>query len=82
MRESAKTNDTTRAARTIVRSRLASMSLGERLERLRAVTLAANRIALAGVRMRNPSASEGELLLELARLRLGRELTRRVYGTE
>ena len=80
MAESPKTNDTAPTARAIVRSRLAAMSLGQRVERLRAITLAANRIAFAGARMRNPSASEGGLLLELARRRLGRELARRVYS--
>lgn len=44
------------------------------------LTLAANMLALAGLRERFPTATEGELLLRLARLRLGDDLVRRVYG--
>jgi hypothetical protein len=80
MAENDPTNDTAPAARAIVHARLAEMSVGERAEQLRAVTLAANRNALAGLRTRHPAATEGELLLELARLRLGPDLVRRVYG--
>ena len=73
-------DDTSDAARQVVRERLAAMSPAERIERIRAITLAANHMALTGLRMRHPSASEGQLLLELARMRLGPELVRRVYG--
>ena len=47
---------------------------------MRAVTLAANQIALAGLRLRHPDATERELLLVLARLRLGDDLVELVYG--
>lgn len=73
-------NDTDAAAQRFLDRRYAEMSLAEKAERLRAVTLAANRMALAGLRLRHPGASEGELLLELARLRLGDDLVKRVYG--
>jgi hypothetical protein len=45
-----------------------------------ASALAANRMALAGLRLRHPERTDGELLLQLARLRLGDDLVRRVYG--
>ena len=73
-------NDTSIAAQQAVDRRYASMSLAEKAERVRAVTLAANQMALAGLRLRHPAASEGELLLRLARLRLGDDLVNRVYG--
>jgi hypothetical protein len=74
------TDDTSPAARELISRRNREMSLQEKLERLRAITLAANRMALAGLRMRHPDRSEGELLLQLARVRLGDDLVRRVYG--
>ena len=56
------------------------MTFAERADRVRAVTLAANQIALAGLRLRHPDATERELLLALARLRLGDDLVELVYG--
>lgn len=73
-------NDTSSAAQQTVDRRYASMSLTEKAELVRAVTLAANQMALAGLRLRHPGASEGELLLRLARLRLGDDLVNRAYG--
>ena len=73
-------NDTSSAAQQVVDRRYASMSSAEKVERVRAITRAANQMALAGLRLRHPGASEGELLLELAKLRLGDDLARRVYG--
>jgi hypothetical protein len=75
-------NDTAPAMAELLRRRYAAMSLTEKAERLRAITLAANRMALAGLRARHPHASESSLLLELARMRLGDDLVRRVYGAE
>jgi hypothetical protein len=37
-------------------------------------------MALAGLRLRHPERTDGELLLQLARLRLGDDLVRRVHG--
>lgn len=73
-------SDTSLAAQAAVDRRYAEMSFAEKAERVRAVTLAANQMALAGLRLRHPSASQGELLLALARLRLGDDLVDRVYG--
>jgi len=73
-------NDTSAAAQQAVDRRYAEMSFAEKAERVRAVTLAANEMALAGLRLRHPSASRRDLLLALARLRLGDDLVDRVYG--
>ena len=73
-------DDTSAATQRVVDERYAEMSFAERADRLRAVTFAANEMALAGLRLRHPGASESELLLRLARLRLGDELVDRVYG--
>ena len=75
-------NDTSVAAQEAVDRRYAEMSFAERAERVRAVTLAANQMALAGLRLRHPAASEGELLLALARFRLGDDFVDRVYGDD
>ena len=81
MADNAVTNDTAPAVRELVRRRYAAMSLAEKAERLQAVTASANQMSLLGLRARYPDASEATLLLELARLRLGDALVRRVYGT-
>ena len=73
-------SDTPAAAQEVVDRRYAEMSFAERAECLRAVTLAANEMALAGLRLRHPNASRSELLLALARLRLGDDLFDLVYG--
>jgi hypothetical protein len=73
-------DDTSPEARDFLRRRYAAMSLAEKAECLRAVTLAANEMALAGIRLRHPDASRAQLLLELARLRLGDDVVQRVYG--
>jgi hypothetical protein len=52
------------------------------MERLRLVsdtTRAATELALAGIRRRHPQASERECFLRLAAIRLGVEVTRRLY---
>jgi hypothetical protein len=73
-------NDTSRDAQEVVDRRWVSMSFAERAQRLRELTRAVNQVALAGLRLRHPGASDRELLLELAKLRLGEDLVERVYG--
>jgi len=73
-------NDTSVAAQEAVDRRYREMSFAEKAECVRALTLAANQMALAGLRLRYPTASERELLLALARLRLGGDLVQCVYG--
>ena len=56
------------------------MTPAEKAEGVRALTLAVNRVALAGLRQRYPAASESELRLRLAAVRLGADLVARAYG--
>jgi len=56
------------------------MSAAEKLQRVRDLTVGAAQLALAGLRARHPGASERELLVLLARLRLGDEVVDAVYG--
>ncbi len=58
----------------------AALSPEQRWQRVRDLTAAANTMALAGLRNRHPEATERELLLRLAVLRLGADLVARVYG--
>jgi len=63
-----------------VMSRLyARMTPEEKLRRVRDLTLTANGLALAGLRVRHPEESEAELLLRLARIRLGDDLVAVAY---
>jgi hypothetical protein len=55
------------------------MSTVQKARAFRDITLAANAFALAGLRQRHPEASEGELLLRLAVLRLGEDLVAQAY---
>lgn len=73
-------DDTSADARTVLRELYASMSAAEKLQRMSELTLAANQLALAGLAARYPGESRQQLLLRLARLRLGNELVDRVYG--
>lgn len=58
------------------------MSPVEKMARVRDLTLAVNSFALARLRETHPRKSEGELLLRLARRRLGDEIVARAYGRE
>jgi hypothetical protein len=58
----------------------ARMSPTDKLRRVRQLTLAVTRLALAGRRMREPRSDEAEHLRELALQRLGPEIFARVYG--
>lgn len=61
-------------------ARYARMSPTDKLCRVRQLTLAVARLALAGRRMREPRSDDTEHLWELARQRLGSETFARVYG--
>jgi hypothetical protein len=52
----------------------------ERARLIRDLTLGASMLAVAGLRRRHPQATERELLLRLAVLRLGADVVERVYG--
>ena len=73
-------DDTSPDARRVQHERYASMSPAEKLRLMSELTLAANRLALAGLAARHPGESREQLLLRLARLRLGDDLVDRVYG--
>jgi hypothetical protein len=55
------------------------MTPAENFARVRDLTLAVNALALAGLRARHPDESEGQLLLRLARRRLGEDIVARAY---
>lgn len=55
------------------------MTVAERVRRVSELTLTANACALAGLRRRHPGATERELLLRLAVLRLGEETVANAY---
>lgn len=56
------------------------MSPAQKADGVRALTLAVNELALAGLRRRYPSADEDELRLRLAVQRLGEEAVAQAYG--
>jgi len=60
--------------------RYARMSPAEKAARVVELTQAACTLSLAGLRARHPHATEPDLLLRLAALRLGAETVRRAYG--
>jgi hypothetical protein len=64
----------------VQRALYALMSPAEKLKRMSELTLAVNQLALAGLRARHPRESQQQLLLRLARLRLGTDVVDRVYG--
>lgn len=55
------------------------MTPAEKLDRVRALTLTVNRLALAGLRSRHPDEPRSRLIMRLARIRLGADLFKRVY---
>ena len=55
------------------------MSPPEKLHAMSELSRTVEQLALAGIRMRHPEASERECFLRLAILKLGRELACRVY---
>jgi hypothetical protein len=73
-------DDTSTEARRVQQALYASMTPAEKLKRMSELTLAVNRLALAGLSARYPRESRPELLLRLARLRLGADLVDRAYG--
>jgi len=56
------------------------MTPAEKLRRVSDLTAGACLLSVAGLRQRHPGATEGELLLRLAVLRLGAETVARAYG--
>lgn len=76
------TDDTDTGALRVLTELYRKMSPEEKLRRVRDLTLAASQLSLTGLRGRHPRESDGELLLRLARLRLGTGLVEEAYGAE
>jgi hypothetical protein len=73
-------DDTSTDARRVQHELYASMTPFEKLMRMSELTVAVNQLALAGLAARHPDESRQQLLLRLARLRLGDDLVDRAYG--
>ena len=73
-------SDTSPEAMEVLIDLYRRMTPAEKLQRVRDLTLAANQLALAGLRTRHPGESEQELFLRLARIRLGDDLFAKAYG--
>ncbi|MBM4026860.1 MAG: hypothetical protein FJ280_15870 [Planctomycetes bacterium] len=74
--------DTSPEARRVQYDLCRRMSLGQRLELAFDMCDTGRALAMAGLRMRHPEASEEQLQRLWARQHLGRELFERVYGAE
>ncbi len=61
---------------------LRAMTPAQKLELVRSMTLAVQRLAFIGLRDLYPDATEDELWLRLAARRLGPDLMKKVYGWE
>jgi hypothetical protein len=55
------------------------MSAAQKVERIRELCRHANRLALAGLRLRHPAEDEESLRRRLAAIRLGEDVMRRIY---
>lgn len=73
-------SDTAAKADAVRLRRYARMTPAEKAARVVDLTRTACLMALAGLRRRHPAATEPELLLRLAALRLGAETVWRAYG--
>ncbi len=73
-------DDTSPEARRLLSGLYARMSPAEKLRCMQQITLSANQLALAGLRRRNPGDTQSELLLRLARMRLGDDVVEAVYS--
>jgi DNA invertase Pin-like site-specific DNA recombinase len=73
-------SDTAAEADAVRFERYARMTAAEKAARVVDLTRTACSMALAGLRRRHPAATQPELLLRLAALRLGAETVWRAYG--
>jgi hypothetical protein len=73
-------SDTAAEADAVRFERYARMTPAEKAARVVDLTRTACSMALAGLRSRHPAATQPELLLRLAALRLGAETVWRAYG--
>jgi hypothetical protein len=75
-------SDTSPEARRVLYDLYRRMPLGRRLELALDMCDTGRVLAIAGLRMRHPDATEGELKRLWAKQHLGRELFEEVYGGE
>lgn len=73
-------SDTTVAVDEFVFEGFRRMTPAERLELASAASRAVEQLAIAGLRLRHPDATDEELRRRAGALRLGPELTRRAFG--
>ena len=74
--------DTSIEAEAFLIDRYRRMTPAEKVDIVRALTRAANDLALAGARLRFPTASDEELRLQVATARLGPALTAAAFGAK
>jgi len=72
-------SDTSAEARAVMDAIYRKMTPAQKLLRVRDLTLMANQLALEGLRKRYPGDTESQLLLRLARIRLGDALVEKAY---
>jgi len=72
--------DTNSVAQAFQDALVRFMSPAEKLERVARLSRMVNALALEGTRQRHPTASPSWIRMRQAEERLGREMTRKVYG--
>jgi hypothetical protein len=72
--------DTTEEAERQVLAGYRAMQPHQKVHLMRELVRTANTLALSGIRMRHPRATDRELRLRLAALRLPAEIMERVFG--
>lgn len=72
--------DTSARADAVQFELLRAMTPQQRGEIFTALTLAVQDLAMAGLRLQHPKATDDELRLRLAARRLGNDVVRRVWG--
>ncbi len=72
--------DTSEHADEVQFELLRAMTPQQRAEIFTALTLAVQDLAMAGLRLQYPNATDDELRLRLAARRLGNDLVRRIWG--
>jgi hypothetical protein len=78
--ESGPITDTHPAIEKLLIERYRAMSPSQKLERVRAITVAVQELALLDIRRRHPQADEREQVLRLASRWIEPELMRRAFG--
>jgi hypothetical protein len=72
--------DTSEAVDRMLMDAYRRMSPAEKMERVRALSRAAHQAAAAGIRLRQPDASEADIRIILAVRRLGEDIVRRALA--